>query len=244
MSVDAQLIRRELTESHGRVWAHLAAPGTWLSGGERVAVAVETRAAVHCELCRRRKEALSPASVKGEHAVAAEMPDARRELIHRLVTDPGRITRSWVHGLLDGGMDDCEYVEVAGLVSAVIVVDTFHVALGMQLRELPDAGSGEPTRRRPRTAEAGEGYVPMIPVGGLEGDYADLYDERAWVPNVHRAFSLVPDATRIADDLMQSHYFPYEQVSRYTDADHDYAIDKIQMELLASRVSMHNDCFY
>ena len=43
---------------------------------------------------------------------------------------------------------------------------------------------------------------------------------------------------------MASHYFPYEQVPRYTDADHDYAIDKMQIELLAARVSMHNDCFY
>jgi hypothetical protein len=61
---------------------------------------------------------------------------------------------------------------------------------------------------------------------------------------VHRAFSLVPDATRLADELMSSHYFPYEMVPRYTDADHNYAINKMQIELIASRVSMYNDCFY
>ena len=64
------------------------------------------------------------------------------------------------------------------------------------------------------------------------------------MPGVHRAFSLVPEATRIANDLMQSHYLPYEQVPFYSDADHSYAIGKMQMELVASRVSRHNDCFY
>ena len=84
----------------------------------------------------------------------------------------------------------------------------------------------------------------MIPVDGLADDYDDLFDTRYWVPNVHRAFSLVPDATRTANDLMVSHYFRYEMVPRYTDADHDYAINKTQIELVALRVSRYNDCFY
>jgi hypothetical protein len=135
-------------------------------------------------------------------------------------------------------------VEISGLVSAVLVVDTFHAALGLPLRPLPDPEVGEPTRRRPRTATSEDAYVPMIPADGLVDDYEDLYVPADFVPNVHRAFSLVPDATRVANDLMASHYFPYELVPRYTDADHDYAIQKTQIELVAARVSRHNDCFY
>ena len=43
---------------------------------------------------------------------------------------------------------------------------------------------------------------------------------------------------------MHTHYFPYEMVPRYTDTDHSYAINKMQIELVAARVSMYNDCFY
>ena len=238
-------IRPELTSSHDRVWRSLAAPGTWLTAAERVDVAREVRGARDCRFCRERKESPLPMSIEGRHqAVMADMPYARVELIHKLVTDPGRISRAWVKGLFAEGMSDAEYVEISGLVSAVLVVDTFHLAMGLPLRTLPEPEAGEPSKRRPRTAVPDDAYVPMIPADGLVDDYQDLYEPGLPVANVHRAFSLVPEVTRLANDLMASHYFPYEQVIRYTDADHDYAINKTQIELTAARVSRHNDCFY
>ena len=238
-------IRPDLTASHDRVWKSLASPGSWLTARERIEVAREARAAQSCQLCSQRKAALSPNAENGDHATRTKtLSVAKIELIHRLVTDPGRITRSWVNAVLAAGVTDTEYVEIAGLVSAVLVVDTFHAALGLKLRELPTPKVGQPRKVRPRTALLEDSYVAMIPVDGLADDYADLYDTNNFVPNVHRAFSLVPDATRTAEDLMTSHYFPYEAVPRYTDADHSYAISKTQIELLASRVSLHNECFY
>ena len=245
----AMQVRAELTKSHDRLWRALAEPGTWLTGRERLAVAEESRAARRCALCKARKEALSPASVVGEHDAATDLPSPYVEIVHKLVTDPGRITRAWVNDRFDEGVSDAVYVEIVGLASAVIVVDTFHAALGLPLRELPKPRAGAPGQYRPPGAvlEQGsqQGFVPVIPIDRLDEETADLYDtSRSFVPNVHRAFSLVPDATRVANDLMQSHYFPYEMVPRYTDADHGYAINKVQMELLASRVSIYNDCFY
>lgn len=238
-------IRQNLTQSHDRVWREIAQPGTWLTGQKRVAVGAETRAARQCSYCQERKVQLSPAGVSGEHTTPArDLSSAEVELVHKLVSDPGRITRRWVEQLWDAGLSDAEYVEIAGVVSAVIVVDTFHAALGLPLRALPLPQTGEPSRRRPRTAVLEQSYVPMIPVEGLVDDYVDLYQSGAFVPNVHRAFSLVPELTRLADDLMAAHYFRYEQVPGYTDADHDYAVNKMQMELIAARVSRHNDCFY
>ena len=63
-------IRAELTASHDRVWQQLAAPGTWLIGTERVAVARELRAARNCQLCQERKTSLSPG---GHIHIAAEI---------------------------------------------------------------------------------------------------------------------------------------------------------------------------
>ena len=70
-------IRAELSASHDRVWQQLAAPGTWLTGSERVAVARELRAAGNCPLCRERKASLSPGAIKGHHeTVNHDMPAA------------------------------------------------------------------------------------------------------------------------------------------------------------------------
>lgn len=238
-------IRADLTQSHDQVWAALASPGAWLSGRERVDVAKELRAARFCEFCQARKEALSPLAVQGEHQRSeADLSATRVELIHKLVTDPGRITRSWVDQLHADGIGDGEYVEIAALVSSVLVVDTFHTALGLPLRELPTPIAGNPSGKRPRTAAMEDAFVPLIAADALTDDYTDIYDTEHFVPNVHRAFSLVPDATRLANVLMAAHYFPYEKVTQYTDADHNYAINKMQIELLAARVSKYNDCFY
>jgi hypothetical protein len=38
-------IREDLAESYRRTWKHVATPGTWLTGAERIAVAEETRRA-------------------------------------------------------------------------------------------------------------------------------------------------------------------------------------------------------
>ncbi|MEM7079696.1 MAG: alkylhydroperoxidase-related (seleno)protein [Pseudomonadota bacterium] len=238
------LIREDLTSAHNAVWDSLPRAGTWLDAETRIALACETRACRACALCKERKAALSP-SIEGDHDVACpQLPGTLIELVHKLVTDPGRITRRWVDALYAQGLPDTHYVEAAALVSSVLVVDTFHAALGMPLRALPEPRGGIPTANRPRTACDEGAYVPMIAADALVDDYIDLYATDHWVPNVHRAFSLVPDATRLADRLMASHYLPYEQVPNYTDADHHRAIDKTQMELIASRVSVHNDCFY
>ncbi len=238
-------VRSEITKSHDRVWSELAGPGARLTGEERLSLARELRTARTCELCCKSKESLSVAyNFSGHNRVDSKVPDVWIELVHKLVNDPGRIHRGWVQALLGDGLDEVEYVEIAGLVSSVCVVDTFHEALGLPLRPLPEAVTGTVTYKRPATARDEGAYVSMVPVEGLQDDYEDLYDTRHWVPNVHRAFSLVPDVARLANDLMESHYFPYESVPQYTDEAHQYAITKIQMELVASRVSKNNDCFY
>ena len=238
-------IRAELIKSHDRVWQFLARPGAWFTGAQRVALVSEFRFARQCGLCQKQKSSLSPGTVNGDHEFEISwLSPSQVEIIHKLANDPGRITRSWVEARLADGVEDVEYVEIAGIVSAACVVDTFHVALGMSLRPLPDPVAGAPSKERPRTAIDCGAFVPMIPVDGLADDYEDLYDTRHWVPNVHRAFSLVPGVTRIANDLMRTHYFEYELVPRYLDKDHGYAINKMQIELVASRVSIYNDCFY
>ena len=133
-------VRRDLAEAHRRAWAHVAAPGTWLSGAERIAVTEETRRARDCRLCRERKGALSPFAIEGEHDCGGLLPAAIVDEVHRVTTDAARLTESWYRSLLDQGLSSEAYVEalgvagIAGLVGNGVIEDSVTpslVALGL-----------------------------------------------------------------------------------------------------------------
>ena len=99
-------VREALTAAHARAWRRLAAPGTWLTGAERVAVMAEVRQAPHCALCRERKAALSPYAVDGAHDHLGALPDVQVEVIHRVLSDPARLTPGWFAGVIGDGFAD------------------------------------------------------------------------------------------------------------------------------------------
>jgi len=45
-------IRGDLAAAHTRAWERLGRPGAWWDGGQRVAIAAETRHAPACALCQ------------------------------------------------------------------------------------------------------------------------------------------------------------------------------------------------
>ena len=61
------IVREDLKEAYREAWHRLAQPGSWWTGAERVAIASESRKAFDCDLCQRRKTALSPYTVEGQH---------------------------------------------------------------------------------------------------------------------------------------------------------------------------------
>ena len=85
-------VRDDLTATHREAWRYIAAPGPCLESTTRIAIAREARVAGSCELCQTRKQALSPYGIKGRHDGLGELPSSIEEVVHRLVTDPGRIT--------------------------------------------------------------------------------------------------------------------------------------------------------
>ena len=85
-------IRGDLVAAHTRAWERLGRPGTWWDGGQRAAIAAETRHAPSCALCRRRQEALSPAAIEGKHDSLGVLPEIVVEVVHRVRTDPARLS--------------------------------------------------------------------------------------------------------------------------------------------------------
>ena len=233
-------VRADIVAAHGRAWQRIARPGTWHSGETRIRIAAETRNARNCRLCAARKAALSPYSVAGEHDSLGDLPDLLVDAIHRIATDPGRLTRKWCRGLLDRGLADTEYVETVGVVCTTISLDTFARAMGMEPLPLPEPVAGEPSRVRPASASQGAAWVPWIAPGDAADDELDMFGpEHA---NIHRAMSLVPAEARGFFDLVETQYLQRHQMR---DFDREFrAITHAQIELIAGRISAINQCVY
>ncbi len=233
-------VREDIVAAHNRAWRRIARPGTWHSGEVRVRIAAETRNAKACRLCAARKEALSPYGVEGEHDCLGGLSDATVEAIHRIATDPGRLTRKWYESLLADGLTAEQYVETVGVVCTTISVDTFARAMGMEPLPLPVPAAGEPIQVRPASAGQGAAWVPWILPDRAAEDEMDLFSPIH--ANIHRAMSLVPAEARGFFDLVETQYLPHRQMRDF--ANEFRAITHSQIELIAGRISAINQCVY
>ncbi len=215
-----------LAATHEQVWQRLGNCGTWWTGRERVAAISEARQALICSLCSERSEALSPVMVSGEHDSISNLPPAAIDFVHRLTTDPGRLSEKWASQVIESITEEA-YVELATVISTEYVIDSFARCLGLPLRDLPKAGDGMPNRIRP------DG------VGDVGAWVSQTIDKS--LANVSRAASLVPDTEILWREIVQSHY---SRGPQFADLVWDRGLTRPQVELVASTVSALNECFY
>jgi hypothetical protein len=235
-------IRDDLAAAHARAWGRIGQPGTWWDGGQRVAIAAETRHALACALCRRRKEALSPAAVEGTHDSLGGLPEVVVEVIHRVRTDPARLSERWFGGVIAAGLGKEQYVETVSIVAHVVAIDTMARGLGFDELALPPPEPGIPSQYRPAGAKPGGAWVPWIEPADLSEREVGIYPAGRPAVNIMKAMSLVPDEVRSFFDL-GSHQ--YQGPLHMRDFSREYrAISHAQIELLAARVSAINQCLY
>lgn len=234
-------VRDDLVAAHERAWAAIAAPGTWLEGARRVAVAAEIRLARDCAQCARIREALSPNAVTGAHTHTGALSEAEVELVHRVVSDPGRLTEAWSQSVLARGLAEGAYVEIVGLIAMVMIMDSCTRALGVPDHALPAAVAGEPSHYAPPGAKRKAAWLPLVEPEDAVATDGPLYPNPK-VGYIFRALSLVPDAVRQYWDLACAHYLPSDVVYRFDTSIR--AISRPQVEVLAARVSALHQCAY
>jgi hypothetical protein len=234
-------IRDALADAIDEAWLRLARPGTWWHGADRLAIAAETRQATVCAFCRTRKAALSPYAVAGVHDHLGRLPLDAVEAIHRLRTDAGRITERWVRDITSRDLSEEAYVELVAVVAIVTALDTFDLALGRPLRDLPQPLAGKPSLRRPPGAQRDLAWVATLaPEAVGEGDPNPypLHGDK----NIHRALSLVPSEVFNFFDLDVELYLRDDEIR---DFGTEYrAISHAQIEFIAGRASAINGCYY
>jgi alkylhydroperoxidase family enzyme len=235
-------VRRGLKDAHRNYWGALAGPGTWFSGAQRVAIAAEVRSALTCPFCAERKVALSPSAVTGEHQSDTALEPRMVDAVHRVITDQSRITQAFIDDIASAGFTEEQYVELVGIAVTVLSIDEFNRALGIPLEPLPVPQGGEPSHYRPGQAQRGTGFVAMIPADGATGEESDLWP-RGRTANVLRALSLVPNAVREWMAVGAEQYLSMRGMARFSEIP-GRSINRMQIELVAGRVSSHNECFY
>ena len=163
-----------------------------------------------------RRLALDPTSARPDNAVG--------ELVWRVTAAPHTIRPGWIRSLAAAGINARAYVEILGVVARVQAIDTFCFALGHELVEPPRGGLDPPSRKLAADA-------------ALQG---------GWVPTVGRAspgsaLSAEPAEQQAMKDLSNVFYLSTEAMA---DLDVDRGLHRTNMELVATRTSLLNECFY
>ncbi len=198
-----------------RVLASVVAPGATLTGGERRLVAIRSRRAM-AEASRG-----GSAEAKPDEAVTG---DVREWLVDRITTAAHTIRPRHVTQLADGGLPATTYVEILGLVARLQAVDTFCFGIGAELPDLPPPVDGSPSGVVAAHATIRGGWVPTV--------------GPASPPN---ALTLIPAEHEAMHDL---HGALYLSVEGMADLDADRGLHRTQMEFVAARTSLLNDCFF
>ena len=216
----------DIEDAQRTVREAVAQPGDWLAGQQRIAVWREVRDSSTNELDQQRRQALSPNAVDGAHAATPDLSAAAMEVVHRTASDPGRLTRAWADQHI-AALGEETYTELVGVTAIVSVLDRFDRAMGRPEQPLPHAADGEPARVRPD----------------------DVGDIGAWVSqstgptkaNVSRTLSLVPVTNQAWRQLVDTHY---SHGAEFMNLQWEFPLSRPQAELVATRSTALNECFY
>lgn len=228
-------VSEDVAEACAGAWDALGSPGEWWTGAERGGIAAEARRARDCATCAKRKTALSPGRGTGGHRPSGLLGVVMVDAVHRIATDPGRLTSAVLADVVSSGNPEAAFVEAVGVIFTQTLVDSLAIALGAPLPRLPDPRPGEPPRVIPEGAGPGGAWVPVLLPDYWTGELAEMYARGPGgsVANIILALSVVPPEQLNLITLMRRTYRHPEPL-----------LEEPQIQLIASTVSAYNDCFY
>lgn len=173
---------------------------------------------------QRRNAALRSRQLASTQATEPVDASALDDLVRQFTTAPQGVRPTWIAALAARGVDAVTYLEVLAVVARLRAIDTFCFALGVAPAELPPTGPGRPTGAIARDAAIDGGWAPTV--------------GRASPPN---ALSAIPAEHQAMHDLHGAFYL---SIADMVDLDADRGLHRTQMEFVAARTSLLNECFY
>ena len=233
-------IRSDLTAAHAQVWEKLAAPGTWWSGSERLAVAEVVRSALSdTDPVPPWDSASKSGRLPNDSVINSELQDA----VYRLALHAGTLTEQWYQKMRDAtGVTPQQWVEIIEVTIIVTSVLRFAQLAGVDQPEFPEPLEGHPTRQTQPSKPANHHWVPVVHLEDSTPELAPFYDGLPALAPVIRALSSVPSAMHTLFTLGDAQYIPMREMvdlnwTRGT-------LSRRQIELVAGRLSAHRECFY
>ena len=150
-------------------------------------------------------------------------------IIAQLALNAQGVRPEWIASLSERGVGPLDLVELLGVVARTMAIDTFCFALGVDAWPLPDPPSGAHVEAGPHgevdaSAACNGGWLPTV--------------GPAWPTN---ALSAVPSENRAMHQLQAAFYLATGEMG---ELDVQRGLHRTQMELVAARTSLLNECFF
>ncbi|MFM8778419.1 MAG: hypothetical protein ACKOEF_03970, partial [Acidimicrobiaceae bacterium] len=201
--------------------------GTWWTGAQRRELALTAQLAVS------ERDPVAPwvgvSTVTNKLPANLTAPKIAHDAIYRISRHAATLTREW-YEKVTAEINPLAFVELCGIVCTIAPVMAFRRSLGLPELEVVPAESGQPSKQKPVNIVAAQlNWVPVV--GPADKDAA-----------VVQAFSAVPETNRVIWAMADAQYIPDKEM-----VDPNWTrgtLSRVQMELIATRVSQQRECFY
>ena len=153
----------------------LAAPGSFFTGEERLAIATRARVA------------------RGLADASADLPADIADNVARVAAEAMATRQSHVEAWVAGGRDILAYVELVSVVAQIASIDSYRIGLGADLDPLGDPVEGEPTPEIAEGASMMNAWVPTVGVALAPTALSALPREKAAKAALGAAWYLTDD---------------------------------------------------
>ncbi len=221
-------VRDDLSEAHRLAWEHIARPGSWWTGAQRLELATTVMVAIADD------EPLPPwvgISAAGRLPSGHVAPATAHDVAYRIGRHAGTMTAD-VYRMAADELGELPYVELCGIASAVAAVVHFCRNVGIDVPALPEPVAGEPTGERPdQLVQPKYNWVPV----------AAPADRTAAVV---QAYSASPGELRNTWRMADAQYMPKDEMIHADWTRRPGGLTRAQMELVAARIAQLRECFY
>jgi hypothetical protein len=220
-------VRQDLVRAHNQGIAALSKPGTWWTGAQRRELAITAQLAIS------ESEPVAPwvgvSTVANKLSASLTAPKIAHDVIYRISRHAATLTRDW-YEKVTAEINPLAFVELCGIACTIAPVMAFRRSLGLPAIEVGLAESGQPSNKEPENIVAAQlNWVPVV--GPADKDAA-----------VVQAFTAVPETNRVIWAMADAQYIPDKEMidPNWTRG----TLSRVQMELIATRVSQQRECFY
>ncbi|MEY3478660.1 MAG: hypothetical protein RL415_923 [Actinomycetota bacterium] len=220
-------VRQDLVRAHNQAIAALSKPGTWWTGAQRRELAITAQLAIS------ESEPVAPwvgvSTVANKLPASLTAPKIAHDVMYRISRHAATLTREW-YEKVTAEINPLAFVELCGIACTIAPVMAFRRSLGLPALEVGPAESGQPSNKEPDNIVAAQlNWVPVV--GPADKDAA-----------VVQAFTAVPETNRLIWAMADAQYIPDKEMvdPKWTRG----TLSRVQMELIATRVSQQRECFY